>query len=52
MRTPPKSDQKSDREQVPKRPGDVVDEKVAPGPGDSNDPNGENSDDSKKVVDS
>ena len=30
---PPKSDQGSDREQAPKRPRDVADEKVAPGPG-------------------
>ena len=46
--TPPKSDQGSDREQAPKRPRDVADEKVAPGPGDpddSNDPDGEDSDD-------
>ena len=36
--TPPKSDQGSDREQAPKRPRDVAQEKVAPGPGDPNDP--------------
>ena len=30
--TPPKSDQGSDREQAPKRPRDVADERVAPGP--------------------
>ena len=36
--TPPKSDQGSDREQAPKRPRGVADERVAPGPGDPNDP--------------
>ena len=30
--TPPKSDQGSDREQAPKRPRGVADERVAPGP--------------------
>ena len=46
--TPPKSDQGSDREPAPKRPRDVAEEKVAPGPGDQNDPDdpdGEDSDD-------
>ena len=47
--TPPKSDQGSDREQEPKRPRNVADERVAPGPaGDRNDPDdpdGEDSDD-------
>ena len=43
--TPPKSDQGSDREPAPKRPRDVAEEKVAPGRGDPNDPDGEDSDD-------
>ena len=46
--TPPKSDQGSDREPASKRPRDVAEEKVAPGPGapnDPDDPDGEDSDD-------
>ena len=35
--TPPKCDG-SDREQPPKRPRDVAEEKLAPGPGDADDP--------------
>ena len=34
--TPPKSD-RSDREQLSKRPRDVAEEKLAPGPGDPDD---------------
>ena len=44
LTTPPKSDQGSDREQAPKRPRGAADERVAPGPGDPNDPDGEDSD--------
>ena len=40
--TPPKSDQRSDRKPAPKRPRDVADERVAPGPGDSDDSNDSN----------
>ena len=46
--TPPKSDQGSDREQPAKRPREVADEKLAPGPPDPedpDDPDGEDSDD-------
>ena len=41
-----KSDQGSDREQAPKRPGDVAEERVAPGPGDPNDPDDPDEEDS------
>ena len=46
--TPPKSDQGSDREQPVKRPREVAEEKLAPGPldpEDADDPDGEDSDD-------
>ena len=46
--TPPKSDQGSDREQPAKRPREVAEEKLAPGPPDPedpDDPDGEDSDD-------
>ena len=46
--TPPKSDQGSDREQPEKRPREVAEEKLAPGPPDPEDPDdpeGEDSDD-------
>ena len=43
--TPPKSDQGSDREQPEKRPREVAEEKLAPGPPDPEDPEGEDSDD-------
>ena len=46
--TPPKSDQGSDREQPAKRPREVAEEKLAPGPPDPEDPDdpeGEDSDD-------
>ena len=43
--TPPKSDQGSNRGQPAKRPGEVEEEKLAPGPPDPEAPDGEDSDD-------